>query len=156
QGGRNTKGFVWLVPHDSRWRGWCDRVDTESMTDAPAMSGAPSDDADFIDTLTRSGWFRSRQVDTSGAEAVWREHGHEPHRAALGFVANVAGISFRYPRGRLDPGEHTCVLNAADATSAIYDSVVRDYEVRVAEPLCPVGFAASKNLILMMAPSGRV
>jgi hypothetical protein len=46
-------------------------------------------------------------------------------------------------------------MDALRATRSIASSVVRNYERRVSETLCPIGIAASGHLILLIAPSGR-
>jgi hypothetical protein len=108
--------------------------------------------------LAAAGWSLERRVDTSAAMAAWTGLGCLSSDAALGFVANFDGLVVEYAQtvpagtGRTD----TCVLSAVEATRSVFEPVVRGYEERVGESLCPVGLAASGHLVLVMAPSGRV
>jgi len=113
--------------------------------------------AEFVDAISAVGWSTDRRVDTGGAVTAWEERGHVSSDAALLFAANFDGIEFDYPRAHL-PGTRptdSCVLDAAKATRSISDVVVRSYESRVSETLCPVGIAGSGHLVLLVAPSGR-
>ena len=121
------------------------------------MTGV-GEDAVFAAVLEAAGWFGDRRVDTGPAEVAWRARGYPVSDAAREFVASFDGIRFQYPQTLL-PGlgrPDSCVLDAVEATGAIFESTVRSYEQRVLENLCPVGLAASRHLVLLISPSGRV
>jgi hypothetical protein len=119
------------------------------------MGGVPDDPA-FLQALTSAGWSPSRKVAYGKAVEHWVRHGHEPSTAAQEFVGQFDGITFWYPQSPNVGGVTSCDLDAVAATSAIYDVVVRGYESRVGERLCPVGFASSRNAILLVGVSGCV
>lgn len=106
--------------------------------------------------LAGSGWSPSRAVDVDAATTAWTNAGHVPSRAATEFVAEFDGITFKYPKHESIGGEQDCVLDAALSTRSVFPAVVRSYEERVGEALCPVGIAASQHLNLMVSTSGRV
>jgi hypothetical protein len=110
----------------------------------------------LADILGASGWFEGRRVPVDSALSVWRGDGHVPTSAATDFVAEFDGLMFEYPRSVSVGGMDSCSLDAVAATAAIFPSVVREYEDRVGETLCPVGETASAHVTLMVGSSGRI
>jgi hypothetical protein len=112
---------------------------------------------EFVAVITALGWSADRRVDTSAAVAAWEARGHFPNEAALQFVASFDGIEFQYPRLHLPGTRPTdwCLLDASYATRSVADVIVRNYEARVSENLCPVGMASSGHLVLLMASTGN-
>jgi len=120
------------------------------------MSSRDPRDERLVEIFKSSGWFDGRHVAVEPALSAWRANGHVPTPAASEFVAEFDGLSFKYPRRPLVGGEDNCLLDAVAAVEGVFSSVVREYEVRVGEILCPVGKAASAHIVLMVAKSGRV
>lgn len=120
------------------------------------MSHGSSPTLRLVEILEDSGWFNGRHISVEAAILAWRAGGHTPTVAAIDFVAEFDGISFAYPRSVSVGGMDNCSLDAIAATRAIFSSVVREYEVRVSETLCPVGRAASAHITLLVGNSGRV
>jgi hypothetical protein len=110
----------------------------------------------LIEILGGAGWFDGRHVSVEAALSAWRADGHTPSYAAIDFVAEFNGLSFAYPRSAAVGGMDNCSLDAIAATGAIFSSVVREYEGRTGETLCPVGQAASGHITLLVGNSGRV
>jgi hypothetical protein len=112
---------------------------------------------EFEAAITTAGWSGDRRTSTEAAIEIWNERGHLPSDAALELVSNFNGIEFQYSRAHLPGTRPTdqCVMDVVMATRSIAAPVVRNYESRILEPLCPVGMAASGHLILLIAPSGR-
>lgn len=108
------------------------------------------------DILGASGWFEGRRVSVDSALSAWRGDGHVPTSSATDFVAEFDGLAFEYPRNVSLGGMDSCSLDAVAATAAIFPSVVREYEDRVGETLCPVGRTASAHVTLMVGRSGRI
>lgn len=62
---------------------------------------------------------------------------------------------FDHPRHPLDPGTHSCELNAEHASRIVNGEKLKGYEQRTGEKLTPVGTAASGPLVLLVADGGR-
>ncbi|WP_326954013.1 SUKH-3 domain-containing protein [Amycolatopsis sp. NBC_01286] len=103
-----------------------------------------------------SNWSPARVVDVEGVKVAWLRAGHVPSEAAIEFVAEFDRTTFRYPRHESIGGDQDCSLDAVEAVRSTFPIVIRSYEKRVGENLCPVGIAASRHLNLMLSSSGKM
>ncbi|MGN9805040.1 SUKH-3 domain-containing protein [Micromonospora sp. L32] len=111
---------------------------------------------DLSELLTRSGWHPGRRVDVEDVLSVWRQGGYRASSAAVEFVQEFNGLELAYPRYFPEDGVDGLSLDAVSGTRGISQSLVREYEERVHEELCPVGRAASGHMTLVIGPSGKV
>ena len=126
-----------------------------ARSDIGQMTGMVSDEQ-LADILAPAGWHPSRRVNIDEARGLWLQRGHTASEAAVNFASEFDGITFKYPRHKPADGEYQCSIDAILAARSIHPSVVRSYEERVHEPLCPVGLAASGHVVLMISPSGKI
>jgi len=115
-----------------------------------------ADHFDLVKLLAHSGWHPDRRVNVQDVLSIWRQRGYRASDAAIAFAQEFNGIELVYPRYFVEDGVDRCSLDAVTATRGINRSLVKEYEERVHEALCPIGRAASGHLTLVMGPSGKV
>jgi hypothetical protein len=107
------------------------------------------------DILAGDARWTASEADIRHVRDVWDELGIHCSPTALRFVEEFNGSGFDYPRHPLDPGTHSCELNAERASRIVNGEKLRGYEQRTREKLTPVGTAASGPLVLLVAEGGR-
>ncbi|MCH5671595.1 SUKH-3 domain-containing protein [Streptomyces gilvus] len=119
--------------------------------DGPREAGLPEKLSGILAEDAR--WVAS-EADIRHVMDVWDELGIHCSPTALRFVEEFNGTRFDYPRHPLDPGTHSCELNAERASRIVNGEKLRRYEQRTGEKLTPVGTAASGPLVLLVAEGG--
>ncbi|MDC2953632.1 hypothetical protein PO587_04090 [Streptomyces gilvifuscus] len=107
--------------------------------DSPREAGLRERLSDILAEDAR--WVAS-EADTRHVRDVWDELGIHCSPRALRFVEEFNGTGFDYPRHPLDPGTHSCELNAERASRIVNGEKLRGYEQRTGEKLTPMGTAA--------------
>lgn len=106
--------------------------------------------------LNRSGWDRSRVMDTSGFEASLRAAGFNVLDAAMSFLKEYGGLRIRYPHAKVIGLEDEMHLDPSIAATHIQPVAVEAYSKILGKELCPVGEAARGYLVLLMDEEGQV
>jgi hypothetical protein len=100
--------------------------------------------------LSRAGWRPDRQVDPAPQVRRLEADGYEVSEAVRGFVTRFGGLELRYPHFRVPGDEDSCHFDAAAAAAAVDPQIVAAYAQAIGKPLCPIGEAYGRHMVLMM------
>ncbi|MFI6084237.1 SUKH-3 domain-containing protein [Streptomyces sp. NPDC051217] len=118
------------------------------------LLGLPVKDAGLIGFMEGIGWFPGRRVDLQGDLAAWSTDGYSLAGSVREFMEECSGLKFDYPRHPAVGGTYVCLVSGVSSVQQVARSLVTEYEERLGCELCPIGYSASGNLFLYMAPDG--
>ncbi|MFF3555880.1 SUKH-3 domain-containing protein [Streptomyces tsukubensis] len=119
-----------------------------------SLLGLPAKDADLIGFMERIGWFPRRHIDLQDDLDAWSADGYTAAGPVQEFMRECGGLRFEYPRHSAVGGTYVCLVSGASSVQQVARPLVAEYEERLGCELCPIGYAASGNLFLYMAPDG--
>ncbi|MGW6857192.1 SUKH-3 domain-containing protein [Streptomyces xanthophaeus] len=104
--------------------------------------------------MGRIGWFPGRRIDLRDDLDAWSADGYAVTGPVREFMEECSGLQFEYPRHPAVGGTYVCLVSGASSTRQVARSLVTGYEEKLDCELCPIGYSASGNLFLYMAPDG--
>lgn len=118
------------------------------------LLGLPAKDSGLIDFMEGIGWFPGRHVDLQADLDAWSADGYAATGSIRKFMEECNGLQFDYPRHPAVGGMYVCMVSGVSAVQQVARLLVSEYEEKLGCDLCPIGYAASGNLFLYMAPDG--
>ncbi|MFD8723895.1 SUKH-3 domain-containing protein [Streptomyces sp. NPDC059629] len=118
------------------------------------LLGLPDKDADLINFMEGIGWFPGRHIDLQDDLDAWSNDGYTVAGSVREFMEECGGLQFEYHRHPAVGGKYVCLVSGVSSVQQVARSLVTEYEERLGRELCPIGYSASGNLFLYMAPDG--
>ena len=109
-----------------------------------------------VECLNRSGWVRSRVIDTTGFEASLRAAGFVVLDAAINFLKEYGGLRIKYPHAKVTGMEDEMHFDPSIAVTHIQPIDVNVFSKVLGKELCPIGEAARGYLVLLMDEQGQL
>lgn len=108
-----------------------------------------------IESLKKSGWDDSRNVDISIYVEAFKSEGYKLSEPIVEFLKQFGGMEIIIPAFRRPDAIDKIYIDPIKAINGIYRGNVADYEERVDESLVVVGETYNEQLVLLMSESGK-
>ena len=119
-----------------------------------SLLGLLAKDGDLVGFMERIGWFPGRHIDIQDDLDAWSTDGCTATGSVREFMEECSDLQFEYPRHPAVGGTYVCLVSGVSSVQQVARLLVAEYEKRLGYELCPIGYAASGNLFLYMAPDG--
>jgi hypothetical protein len=104
--------------------------------------------------LARSGWQPDRRIDPDPQTRRLEADGYTVFEVVREFLARFGELELRYPHFRVPEEEDSCHFDAAGAAAAIAPQTVQAYAQAIGKPVCPIGEAYGRHMVLLMTERG--
>lgn len=109
-----------------------------------------------IESLEKSGWYSSRNIDISIYEEAYKREGYKLSEHILEFLKQFGGMDIIIPAFRRPDSTDKVYIDPIRAINGIYRGNVLEYEERIGKSIVVIGETQNEQLVLLMAENGEI
>ncbi|MDZ4957095.1 hypothetical protein GNF51_15070, partial [Clostridium perfringens] len=109
-----------------------------------------------IESLKKSGWHSSRNIDISIYEEAYKSEGYKVSEIIIEFLKKFGGLDIIIPAFRRPESTDKVYIHPIRAINGIYRGNVLEYEERIGKSIVVIGETQNEQLVLLMDENGEV